>query len=94
MLDPETGSVEQLRSVRLEEAKGIVDVSEIAVGEDAMWPTTQSALYRLDPFNARVIGVIEITRSTGLAWPTAPCGSSTASPARQPRSTSPGTLRA
>jgi predicted Ser/Thr protein kinase len=56
-----------LRSVRLGEAKGIVDVSEIAVGEDAMWATTQSALYRLDPFTARVIGVTEITGSTGLA---------------------------
>jgi predicted Ser/Thr protein kinase len=58
---------QMLRSVRLEEAQGIVDVSEIAVGEDAMWATTQSALYRLDPFTARVIGVTEITGSTGLA---------------------------
>ena len=56
-----------LRSVRLEEAQGIVDVSEIAVGEDAMWATTQSALYRLDPFTARVIGKTEISGSTGLA---------------------------
>jgi Protein kinase domain len=58
---------QSLRSVRLEEAQGIVDVSKIAVGQDAMWATTQSALYRLDPFTARVIGKTEITGSTGLA---------------------------
>jgi YVTN family beta-propeller protein len=56
-----------LRPVRLEEAQGIVDVSEIAAGEDAMWATTQSALYRLDPFGARVVRKTEITGSTGLA---------------------------
>jgi YVTN family beta-propeller protein len=53
--------------VRLAEAQGIVDVSKIAVGQDAMWATTQSALYRLDPFTAGVIGKTEITGSTGLA---------------------------
>ena len=32
-----------------------------------MWATTQSALYRIDPITARVIGRTEITGSTGLA---------------------------
>src|SRR5262245_37411208 len=58
---------ESLRTVRLEEANGIVDVSEIAVGRDAMWVATEEGLYRLDPFTARVIGTTEITGSTGVA---------------------------
>jgi streptogramin lyase len=56
-----------LRTVHLEDAQGIVDVSEIAVGRDAMWATTETALYRLDPFTAVVIGSTDIGGSTGLA---------------------------
>jgi hypothetical protein len=57
---------ELLRPVRLEQPHGIVSASEIAVGTDAMWVATNDALYRIDPFTARVIASTDISGSTGL----------------------------
>jgi protein kinase-like protein len=55
-----------LRTIHLEEPQGIVSSSEIAVGSDAMWATTDEVLYRIDPFTGRVTGSAGITGSTGL----------------------------
>lgn len=55
-----------LQTVSLEEAQGIGSASEIATGRDAMWVTTNQALYRIDPFTGRVTGSTEISGSTGL----------------------------
>jgi sugar lactone lactonase YvrE len=64
-IDPATDDL--LRTVHLEDPQGIVGAGEIAVGRDAMWATTDRALYRIDPFTGRPTGSTEIAGSTGLA---------------------------
>lgn len=58
---------ELLRTIHLEEPKGIASASEIAVGRAVMWATADRAMYGIDPFTGRVAESIDITGSTGLA---------------------------